>query len=76
MAHSFTCDGCGTSIETPIVVGFVLKRDYCPKCEKKAQKFLDAEDAERTKARNVFTLNRAFLVEKYGMNNFKLPDVP
>jgi len=76
MAASFSCDGCGVSVEQPSVVGFVLKRDYCEACAKKAQKFLDAEDKERQALRAAFLAKREKLVEKYGASNFKLPDVP
>lgn len=76
MAATFTCDGCGTPVEVPIVVGHVLKRDYCEACEKKARVFLEAEDAERIAIRTVFLGKREKLIEQYGADGFKLPDVP
>lgn len=76
MAASFTCDGCGTSVDAPMVVGHVTKRDYCESCEKKAQAFLDAEEVERVAIRTVFAAKREELIKKYGADGFKLPDVP
>lgn len=76
MAASFTCDGCGVSVEVPMVVGHVLKRDYCAECEKKAQAFIEAEDKERESIRTVFLGKREKLIKKFGADNFKLPDVP
>lgn len=76
MALSYSCDGCGAAVEKPKTIGFVLKRDYCENCEKIANAFQEAEEAERLAVATVFKGKREKLIEQYGANNFKLPDVP
>lgn len=76
MAMNYSCDGCGCSVEKPKVVGFVLKRDYCPACEVIAQAFITAEETERSVIASVFQEKRNKLIEHFGQNGFKLPDVP
>ena len=75
MAASFTCDGCGCNVAVPMVVGHVIKRDYCESCEKVAKEFLECQDEERISVQSVFQGKREKLVKKYGKENFKLPDV-
>ena len=75
MAASFTCDGCGTSIAKPRVVGHVIKRDYCEKCEPKAKDFLAEEEAIRIRIQATFQAQREHLIAICSANGFKLPDV-
>jgi hypothetical protein len=74
MAASFKCDGCGESVEVPVVVGHVLKRDYCRSCEIVAKVFIETEEGYRLEAVAQFAAKRQALIEQYA--NFKLPDVP
>ena len=70
--NSITCDGCGTSLEDPIALGFVTKRDYCPECAEKASDFLSKESTLRKALHDAFLIERSELIRKYAM---KLPDV-
>ena len=44
MATFYSCDGCGTRVELPVKVGFVLKREYCPTCAEIADRFVKEEE--------------------------------
>jgi len=76
VAVSYSCDGCGCAIKEAKVVGMVIKRDYCEACEKVANAFQEAEEAERLSVATVFKGKREKLIEQYGQSGFKLPDVP
>lgn len=76
MAKSYTCDGCGCSVQEPEVIGNVLQRDYCEPCAEKAHAFLDAEEVIRDACHAQFVAGRTALVNTYALDNFKLPDVP
>lgn len=76
MAASYTCDGCGSNVAKPIVVGHVLKRDYCETCAPKAEAFLDAEEVLRDACYAQFLTGRQALINTSSMGGFKLPDVP
>lgn len=76
MAASFTCDGCGSSVDVPMVVGHVVKRDYCEACAKSAEKYLEEENVERKTCAEEFRKKRQVLIDFYGKDGFKLPDVP
>lgn len=76
MAASFTCDGCGCPVENPEVIGFVLKRDYCPACREEAAEFLAEEEKLRTDLHAKFTTKRQKMIEAMSKRGFKLPDTP
>lgn len=76
MAASYTCDGCGANVVKPKRVGHVIARDYCRECEIVATVFLETEESYRQEVQREFAAKRAALIEQYGANNFKLPDVP
>lgn len=76
MAASFICDGCGTSVTAPKRVGHALVRDYCEECEKRAQAFVEAEEALRSRLHEQFTNDRGLLIAAAAEGGFKLPDVP
>ena len=44
MAKSFSCDGCGTAIVKPIVLGKIIKREYCEECAVAVRAYLRAVD--------------------------------
>lgn len=77
MAASYTCDGCGGNVAKPVVVGFVLKRDYCEECSKNARLFLESENAEREHICARFQEVRKLLIGVHSKDGkFRLPDVP
>jgi hypothetical protein len=76
MAASFTCDGCMASVEVPIVIGHVLKRDYCELCAARAAEFITAEEDLRKETQARFVEARGKLIGAYGVAGFQLPDVP
>lgn len=76
MASSFTCDGCGCNLVKPVVVGYIIKRDYCEDCAGIAAAFLEADEVERLAAQSAFQGKREKLINEYAKDNFKLPDVP
>lgn len=76
MAASFKCDGCGDPVEVPMVIGHVLKRDYCRSCATVAKAFIETEEGYRREAVAQFTARRQVLIEQCGADSFKLPDVP
>lgn len=76
MAATYSCDGCGKSIDKPILIGHVLKRDYCSNCETRAKAFVEAEEDLRKRLNEQFQSDRALLVSSASEGGFKLPDVP
>ena len=75
MSAVYSCDGCSQEIEgTPIHVGHILVRDYCPVCAPKAQQFQSDEEALRKSCYEMFQDGRALLIASAG--DFMLPDVP
>ena len=76
MATYYACDGCGAAVDSPKKVGFVLKRDYCPTCAAIADKFLHEEEELRKATQERFVDERALLIARYAVDNFKLPDLP
>ena len=77
MAAAYFCDGCGSKVDNPKVVGSVLKRDYCVDCAKNAEMFLATEEAAREHTRRSFAATRQELIRIHGKDGkFKLPDVP
>lgn len=76
MAAIYKCDGCGKEVGTPMQVGFVLRRDYCPECAKLAQDFLDAEEKMRADICDAFRLGREKMVKTARLLLKELPDVP
>lgn len=77
MARVISCDGCGGQVAEPIVVGHVIKRDYCEECAKSAEAFLAAEEDNRAHFHRRFAEIRENLIKVHGMDGaFKLPDVP
>lgn len=77
MARTYTCDGCGSTVYQPKVIGVVIKRDYCEECSKNAAMFLASEEDARAHYRQRFAEVRAQLISVHGQDGkFKLPDVP
>lgn len=76
MAAAFSCDGCSTRIQHPIVVGRVLKRDYCEDCAAKARAYMEAEEELRKRLVVSFEEDRGLLISAASEGAFKLPDVP
>lgn len=76
MAAAFSCDGCSTSIQNPVVVGRVLKRDYCEDCAAKARAYIDAEEEMRKRLVVSFEEDRGLLIAAASEGGFRLPDVP
>ncbi len=76
MAISYSCDGCGKSVENPARVGHTVKRDYCADCAEAAKKYIEAEEALRKELHEKFIDDRALLVARFSANGFKLPDTP
>lgn len=76
MAAAYTCDGCGCNVAQPVVVGHVLKRDYCDPCATKAKAFLEAEELLRDACYGQFIAARQTLINTNSEGGFKLPDVP
>lgn len=74
MAATYSCDGCGNPIDKPIVLGKIVKRDYCETCAEAAATFTMAEEALRAAAHEKFIADRALLIERFSANGFKLPD--
>ncbi len=75
MAQSFTCDGCGTSIDQPKRIGHVVRRDYCADCAVRARAFIDAEEDLRKRCVDQFKSDLDLLVASAREGGFKLPDV-
>lgn len=76
MAASFSCDGCGAPVDSPVKVGHVLKRDYCPTCEPIAQKFIADEEELRAATQAGFKTCRDVILAGAGAKLKLLPDVP
>ena len=76
MSTSFHCDGCRESVEIPIKVGHILRREYCESCAMVANQFVDAEEALRKSTHEKFAADRELLIVRFSANGFKLPDVP
>jgi hypothetical protein len=76
VAASYSCDGCGVKIDEPLIVGHIVKRDYCEACARKAEAFLEAEELLRANASHQFVTARAALIATAAIDGFKLPDVP
>jgi len=76
MASAFSCDGCGEGVAKPKRIGFVIVRDYCEACAKHANTFLDDEEAMRASLVGAFVSQRELLIQQFGANSFRLPDVP
>ncbi len=76
MASAFSCDGCGAAVDKPIVVGHVIRRDYCAPCAEIANGFVDEEEAIRREAQSGFAAAREKLVKAALDHLNKLPDVP
>lgn len=74
MAVSYTCDGCGATVENPVKVGKVLQREYCEACAVKANEFVATEEALRKRTQQTFIEGRAALIAQH--EGFRLPDVP
>lgn len=75
MSVQHSCDGCGRSVEAPLLVGHVLRREYCAECAAAANKFVDAEEALRKSTHEKFTTDRELLISRFSADGFKLPDV-
>ena len=76
MSVFFKCDGCGEGVDSPKKVGFVLKRDYCSACAVTADNFLNEEEELRKATQERFVDERAAIIARYSVGNFKLPDLP
>ena len=81
MAKAILCDGCGESLadypcdSTVTTLGIVVKRDYCQRCAKIAQAFLDEEETLRKLYYDNFLQIRKQLIATYSVEFFLLPDV-
>lgn len=75
MAISFHCDGCGKTVAEPKKVGKVTRREYCEPCAEKAEAFVAEEEQLRNDLQEKFIDDRAALIARYSVDNFKLPDV-
>lgn len=75
MAATYTCDGCGSAVEKPTTLGHATKRDYCEICAPRASSFVKEEERARAVIQSVFAGERQKLIDTYGANGFKLPDV-
>jgi DNA-directed RNA polymerase subunit RPC12/RpoP len=76
MAAVYVCDGCGTTVERPTKLGYVLPRDYCERCARNAEAFLDSVEDELQALRSRFDEVRQSLIAVHGKDGFKLPDLP
>ena len=76
MSVTYSCDGCKEIVDQPQTVGHVIRRQYCPACAKHANTFLDDEEAMRVNLQASFAAQRELLIQQFGANRFKLPDVP
>lgn len=76
MAASYSCDGCGDAITSPLKVGHFLMRDYCAVCAPKAEGFIGAEESLRRELTEHFDVNRKILIEKFRVDLKALPDTP
>lgn len=76
MAASYTCDGCGKSVDVPRRLGHVIQCDYCAECFERAKSFVDAEEGLRKTLYDRFITDRGLLISAASEGGFKLPDIP
>lgn len=69
------CDGCRKPTDVSVVVGIIVRREYCEACAVIAREFLQAEDALRVDLVTRFAETRNNMIAIASKDGFRLPDV-
>lgn len=72
---SFSCDGCHTNVANPVVMGLIVKREYCEACVPLAEKFIEEEEQLRKVTHERFAAEREAIVARFSDGGFLLPDI-